>query len=237
MIQSHDSCFVLPSIFFSLHMLFSFQIEPNGLSTSQISVRADSPDQQHTSSGAAAGAHTNESSTDDDVVGFVPSAAKSGAISYVRRSSPLCHLNFDDSFKKRATVETRMDKANPDQDPEAAVTDIFVPVPTQLASHENTINEHTLHDTIQSTYQTNLSLNKLFAERHKPSLALFGRALGSKQRELEKQKSAASLIVSSFAAFVPVSILSTIYSVSVSLYCCMLSNKSTRLIIAIIAIW
>ena len=213
MIQSHDSYFVLPSIFFSLHVLFSFQIEPNGLSTSQISIRADSPDQQHTSSGAAAGADTNESSTDDDVVGFVPSAAKSGAISYVRRSSPQCHLNFDDSFKKRATVETRMDKANPDQDPEAAVTDIFVPVPTQLASHENTINEHTLHDTIQSTYQTNLSLNKLFAERHKPSLALFGRALGSKQRELEKQKSAASLIVSSFAAFVPVSILSTIYSV------------------------
>ena len=226
MIQSHDS-FVLPSIFFSLHVLFSFQIEPNGLSTSQISIRADSPDQQHTSSGAAAGADTNESSTDDDVVGFVPSAAKSGAISYVRRSSPLCHLNFDDSFKKRATVETRMDKANPDQDPEAAVTDIFVPVPTQLASHENTINEHTLHDTIQSTYQTNLSLNKLFAERHKPSLALFGRALGSKQRELEKQKSAASLIVSSFAAFVPVSILSTIYSVSVSLYsaCLVISQQ------------
>lgn len=183
----------------SLHVLFLFQIEPNGLSTSQISITTDDP-KRH--SNGASLPSLNESSTDDGEVGFVLGGDSSGAITY-RQPRGLHHLNFDDSFKKRATVETRMDKSN--LDPEAAVTDIFVPVPSQPASHENTINEYMVHDTIQSTYQTNLSLNKLFAERHKPTLALFGRALGSKQRELEKQKSAASLIVSSFAAFVPVS--------------------------------
>lgn len=145
----------------------------------------------------------------DDVVGFMPSQpgiAKPGAIHFSRRAGDR-GLKFDDSFYKKATIEMKVDSDNK-PDP-AAVTDIFVPVP-QSTGHDNSLmeaHENTIHETITSTYQTNLSINKLLRERHKGSLAVMGRMLGSKQRELEKQKSAAaSLIVSSLVAVLPVSV-------------------------------
>lgn len=78
-------------------------------------------------------------------------------------------------------------------DPEA-VTDIFVPVPSGTANAEGT-----LHETITSAYETNISINKLLRERHKGSLAAMGRFFGNKQREIEKQRSTMSLLVSQLA--------------------------------------
>ena len=79
-------------------------------------------------------------------------------------------------------------------DPES-ITDIFVPVPEgpnpEAANHEGT-----LHETITSAYETNISINKLLRERHKGSLAAMGRFFGKKQKQMDTERSQASLIVS-----------------------------------------
>lgn len=112
---------------------------------------------------------------------------KSRGVYYSRRPGD-GRLKFDDSFYKRATVQQRVDSQDqPDPD---GVTDIFIPVPGQ-ASHDSTINETM---SITSVYETNMSINKLFRERHKGSLAAMGRLFGSKQKELNTQKEAARLV-------------------------------------------
>ncbi|XP_067935220.1 SITS-binding protein-like isoform X2 [Watersipora subatra] len=93
-------------------------------------------------------------------------------------------LQFDDSFYKKATVEMRSDKQGNSDDPDL---EISVPVPG-LPSHEE------YHETINSAYETNISINKLLRERHKGSLAAMGRFFGSKQKEEEKRKTEASII-------------------------------------------
>lgn len=100
------------------------------------------------------------------------------------------NLKCDDSFFRQAIVTERLNSKD-EIDPES-YTDIEFPVPnTGLASHESTI-----HETVASNYETNLSINTLLRERHKGSLAAMGRLFGSKQRELNQQKSLSLLLVS-----------------------------------------
>lgn len=139
-----------------------------------------------------AGASNNTSADRIHSDGITPAA------NVVRRSRALgnSRLKFDDSFYKRALVETQVDSQDV-PDPEA-VTDIFVPVPTTAANTAAlaATRESTIHETITSAYETNLSINKLLRERHKGSLAAMGRFFGNKQKELEQEKSEATLLVS-----------------------------------------
>lgn len=118
---------------------------------------------------------------------------RSRGVYYSRRPGD-GRLKFDDSFYKRATVQQRVDSLDqPDPD---GVTDIYIPVPGH-ASHESTINETM---SITSVYETNRSINKLFRERHKGSLAAMGRLFGSKQKELDSQKMTSHIVSNTVSA-------------------------------------
>lgn len=159
----------------------AFDLQPdvcNEASADQVVLRHSSKDVTSSSNNRDSTGHTEE-------VGV----AKQGRITRTSNNPGTSRLKFDDSFYKRARVEMKVDSQDV-PDPES-VTDIFVPVPASMPPREET-----LHETITSAYETNLSINKLLRERHKGSLAAMGRFFGTKQKELERQKSAASLIVS-----------------------------------------
>ena len=99
-------------------------------------------------------------------------------------------LKFDDSFYKKATVQQVIQVDEEENVESESVTDIYIPVPSS-ADVQNSV-----HGTITSAYETNLSINKLLRERHKGSLAAMGRFFGSKQKEAEAKQKAQALMVS-----------------------------------------
>lgn len=129
---------------------------------------------------------------EDDIVinarkvgnGSIPGTPK---VRYSRRAGD-GKLKFDDSFYKKATVQQMVDEE--ENAPPDGVTDIYIPVPTAIDP------ENSLHETITSAYETNISINRLLRERHKGSLAAMGRLFGGKQKAMEAQKKAEALMVS-----------------------------------------